>query len=176
MNREVMTEVSTVSSAAISEHRGPISSNTASACRLLIVCCLASFLAVVNFAAASPFFPEIGRDLDTTAPLLSQVTTALTLLSPVLGLGVGPLADRYGYRRLIAGGVVAVACNLLGMGLAPGYPALLMLALVGGLGDAVLFGLPLAIAGTHFIGPARHRTVCWISAAFPSGTVMAFPR
>jgi MFS transporter, DHA1 family, inner membrane transport protein len=143
--------------------------------RLLVVLCLASFLAVVNFAAASPFFPEIARDLDTTIPLLGQVTTALTLLSAVLGLGIGPLADRYGYRRLIVGGVVAVACNLLGTGLAPSYPALLMLAIVGGLGDAVLFGLPLAIAGTLFSGAARHRAVSLISAALPAGTVIGIP-
>jgi len=143
--------------------------------RLLIVLCLASFLAVVNFAAPSPFFPEIARDLGTTVPLLGQVTTILTLLSALLGLGIGPLADRYGHRRLMVGGTVAVALNLLGTGLAPAYPLLLLLAVVGGLGDAVLFGLPLAIAATHFAGEARRRAVSWTSAGLPMGAVMGVP-
>ncbi|MDQ3780128.1 MAG: MFS transporter, partial [Chloroflexota bacterium] len=143
--------------------------------RLLIVLCLASFLAVVNFAAPSPFFPEIARDLGTTVPLLGQVTTILTLLSALLGLGIGPLADRYGHRRLMVGGTVAVALNLLGTGLAPAYPLLLLLAVVGGLGDAVLFGLPLAIAATHFAGEARRRAVSWTSAGLPMGAVVGVP-
>ena len=175
MDRDALTDVSTAPSTGVPQRRGPRSSTAGSDRRVLAVLCLASFLAVVNFAAASPFFPQIARDLDTTVPLLGQVTTALTLLSAVLGLGIGPLADRFGYRRLIVGGVAAVAANLLGTGLAPGYQALLMLAIVGGLGDAVLFGLPLAIAGTHFTGPARHRAVSWISAALPAGTVIGVP-
>jgi len=175
MDRDAVADGPTTAPKAAPERHGTTPASAASDRRLLIVLGLASFLAVVNFAAPSPFFPEIARDLGTTVPLLGQVTTILTLLSAILGLGVGPLADRYGHRRLMVGGVVAIAVNLLGTGLAPAYPLLLLLAVVGGLGDAVLFGLPLAIAATHFTGEARRRAVSWTSAGVPLGTVVGVP-
>ena len=46
--------------------------------RVLPVLFLAMFLAVINFAALSPFFPEVARDLGTSVPLLGQVVTVVT--------------------------------------------------------------------------------------------------
>nr|MBA3415615.1 MFS transporter [Chloroflexia bacterium] len=143
--------------------------------RLLAVLCLASVLSVVNFMALSPFLPEIARDLRTTVPLVGQVTAAITLLSAAAGLAIGPIADRRGARRLMVGGVVCVGLNLLGTAFAPSYPVLLLLAVIGGLGDAILFGLPLAIAGTRFAGAARRRAVAWTSAALSFGGVVGVP-
>lgn len=148
---------------------------TGSEMRVIIVLCLAFFLAVINFAASAPFFPQIADDLDTSVSLLGQVPSTMTFLSAVLGLAVGPLADRYGYRRLMILGVVAVACNLIGTGFAPTYETLLVLAIIGGLGDAILFGLPLAIAGTYFTGDARRRAISWTSAALPVGVIAGVP-
>lgn len=143
--------------------------------RVLILLCLASYFAVINFVAPTPFFSTIARELETTVPLLGQLTTAMTLLSAVLGLAIGPLADRVGARRLVALGFVAVGINLLGTSLAPTYSVLLLLAVLGGLGDAALFGLPLAIAGGHFSGDAQRRAIAWTSAAMPVGAVTGVP-
>ncbi len=150
-------------------------STPASDIRILAVLCLAMFLAVINFAALAPFLPRVAGDLHTTIPLLGQVTTAVTLLSALRGLAIGPLADRYGPRRLVIGGIVAVAINLAGTGIAPSYGVLLTLAVVGGLGDAVLFGLPLALASSHFSGESQRRAIAWTSAALPLGTVAGVP-
>ena len=70
----------------------------------------------LNFFGTAPFYPDIARDLDTTVPLVGQVTTLMILISTVLGLAVGPIADRYGYRLMLVIGVVAVAVNLVGIG------------------------------------------------------------
>jgi predicted MFS family arabinose efflux permease len=139
--------------------------------RMLVVLCLASFLAVINFAAPAPFYPEIARDLGTSVPLLGQVSTAISLLSAALALVVGPVADRSGSRRLMIAGVVAVAANLAGTALAPSYGVLLGLAVVGGFGDAILFGLPLAIASRTFFGEDGRRAVGWVSAGLPIGSI-----
>ncbi len=132
-------------------------------------------MAVVNFAAPAPFFPYMAHDLDTSVPLLGQVATLTVLLSASLGLAVGPLAERFGYRPLMTGGMVAVALNLMGTGLTPSYPLLLALVPIGGLGDAALFGLPLAIASTYFAGAARRRAVSWTMAALPAAGVAGIP-
>src|SRR3954449_11878782 len=123
--------------------------------RVQIVLCLAAFLAALNFYAPAPFYPEIARDLQTTVPLLGQVVTLMALLSAGLGLVVGPLADRYGFRWPLVIGLLAIAVGLLGSGLAPAYPVLLGLSVVMGFGDALVFALPFAIVATRFSGAAQ---------------------
>jgi MFS family permease len=127
----------------------------------LLALCVASFLGALSFVALAPFFPEMAPDLETTVPLLGQVVTTVLLLSSILGLVVGPLADQYGHRRLMVVGMVAVAVAMLGVGLAPSYPVLLGTAPVGGLGGAAVLALPLAIAGTRFTGAAGRSGGRW---------------
>src|SRR5262245_34734317 len=117
----------------------------------------------------------MARDLRTTVPLLGQVVTLMVLLSAGLGLVVGPLADRYGYRWPLVIGMFAIAVNLLGTSLAPAYPVLLGLSAAGGLGDALVFGLALAIAGTRFEGDARRRAIGWTIGALSSAPIVGVP-
>jgi DHA1 family bicyclomycin/chloramphenicol resistance-like MFS transporter len=137
--------------------------------------CVASFLAALNFYAATPFFPRIAGDLDTTVPLLGQVATLMILISAGLGLAVGPLADRYGYRRPLVIGILAIAVNLVGTGLAPAYPLLLVMGLAGGLGDALVFSIPLAIAGVMFAGDAQRRAMGWIIGSLSIAPIVGLP-
>lgn len=143
--------------------------------RLLAALCVASFLAALNFFATAPFYPVMARDLDTTVPLLGQVTTLMILISTVLGLAVGPIADRYGYRWPLVIGVLAVALNMAGIGLAPSYYVLLGLSVAGGLADALVFGLPLAIAGMRFSGAAQRKAMGWTIGSLSSGSIVGTP-
>lgn len=140
--------------------------------RVLVALCAASFLAALNFFAPTPFYPLIADDLGTTVPLLGQVTTLMVLLSAGLGLAIGPLADRYGYRWPLVIGVLAIATNLTVIGLAPSYPVLLLASAVGGLGDALAFGLPLAIAGMSFAGDAQRRAISWTLGSLSSAGIV----
>lgn len=141
----------------------------------LAALCVAAFLAALNFFATSPFYPDMADDLDTTVPLLGQAATLMLLVSAVLGLVVGPLADRSGYRRLLVAGVLAIAANLLGTALAPSYSVLLALALVGALGDALVFGLSIALASTLFDGSAQRRAISWTIASLSVGAILGVP-
>ena len=141
--------------------------------RLVGLLAACSFLAFVNFAALAPFLPTVARDLDTSVPLVGQVTTALTLLSAGLGLAIGPLADLRGHRRLILIGIAAVALNLAGMALAPSYVVFLPMAILAAIGDAILFGLPYAVAGERLRGDRQRRAIAWISGGLSLGIVAA---
>ena len=143
--------------------------------RVLAVLCTASFLSALNFFATSPFYPEIADDLGTSVPLLGQATTLMILVSVVCGIVVGPLADRYGFRWPLVVGVLAIAVNLIGTGLAPAYAALLGLSLAGGLADAVVFGLPLAVAGSLFSGDAQRRAMTWIIGSMSIAPTVGVP-
>jgi predicted MFS family arabinose efflux permease len=143
--------------------------------RVLAAVCVAAFLASLNFFATTPFYLPMARDLRTTVSLLGQVVTLVVLLSAGLGLVVGPLADRYGYRWPLVIGVLAIALNLLGTGLAPAYPVLLGLSVVGGLGDALAYGLAFAIAGARFAGDAQRRAIGWTTGALSSAPIVGVP-
>src|SRR5215212_989050 len=143
--------------------------------RLPAVLCLAIFLAALNVFAATPFYPQMAQDLQTTVPLLGQIVTLLALLSAGLGLVVGPLADRSGYRRPLVIGVLAIGLALFGTGLAPAYPLLLGLSLLMGLGDALVYGLAFAYAAAHFQGAAQRRVMSWMVAAISLAPIIGVP-
>jgi DHA1 family inner membrane transport protein len=143
--------------------------------RLIAALCVASFLAALNFFAITPFYSQIADDLDTSVPLLGQVATLMILVSVVLGMAVGPLADRYGYRRPLTLGVLAVGVTLAGTGLAPTYPVLLLVAVSGGLADALVFGLPLALAGVRFRGAAQRRAMSWTLGSLSAAPIVGVP-
>ena len=136
---------------------------------------LGSFITTLTFSATAPFLTDISRDLDVGVPLLGQVTAAMLILSAPLGLVAGPLADRYGPRRLILLGLAAAAACLLLIGSAPAFPLLFLASLVGALGEATVPGLSLAIAGTAFTGVASRKAIGWIIGALASAPIVGVP-
>jgi DHA1 family inner membrane transport protein len=142
---------------------------------VLAALCAASFLAALNFFAFAPFLLPMARDLNTTVPLVGQVATLLGLISAGLGLVVGPWADRQGYRKALVLGTIAIALNLAGTGLAPSYPVLVALSFAAGLGDALVFGVALAAAGTHFTGDARQRAIAWTTGSLGAAPIVGVP-
>ena len=143
--------------------------------RVQLLLCLSAFLAALNYFAPTPFYPQMARDLQTTVPLLGQVVTLMALISAGLGLLAGPLTDRYGYRLPLVIGLLAIALGLLGAGLAPTYPVLLGLGIVMGLGDALAYSLPFAIAATYFSGPAQRRAIAWTIGALSTAPIIGVP-
>ena len=117
----------------------------------------------------------MARDLGVGVPLLGQVVAAMLLLSALLGLIAGPLADRYGHRLLIVLGLMATAVCLLLFGLAPTFPVLFAAALAGGLADAAVLGPALAVAGTYFAGSAARRALGWTTACMAGSAIVGVP-
>jgi DHA1 family inner membrane transport protein len=172
-NPTAMTPVS--ESAAVLGARSAPAGPPAAAGRIQILLCLSAFLAALNFFAPTPFYPQMARELQTTVPLLGQVVTLMALISAGLGLLAGPLADRYGYRWPLVMGLLAIAVGLLGTGLAPSYPVLLGLGVVMGLGDALAYSLPFAIAATYFGGMAQRRAIAWTIGALSTAPIIGVP-
>ena len=142
---------------------------------VLLTLCVAVFVAALNFFAPSPFYPEIASDLNTPVPVLGQSATLLMVASSVLGLGVGPIGDAYGYRRLLVIGVLAIAAYQLGIAVAPSFAIVLAVTLLGAFGDALVFGLSLALASVLFHGPARKRAISGTIASLSAGAIVGVP-
>src|SRR4051794_1557776 len=99
----------------------------------------------------------------------------MILLSAGIGLVAGPLADRYGYRWMLVIGILAISVNFAGVGLAPSYPVLLVFSVAGGVGDALVFSLPLAIVSTRFTGDAQRSAMGWVIGSLSAGPIIGGP-
>ena len=88
-------------------------------------------LGALNIVVLGPFLPAMAVDLDVGVPLLGQAPALANLIAAGTGLLIGPLADRYGQRRTLALGLLALAVSSLGVALAPGYVILVAAVLIG---------------------------------------------
>ena len=143
--------------------------------RLLWALMATAFMSTLMYASLAPFFSDLEDDLHTSTPALGQVVTLRLLLSAGLALVAGPVADRYGYRRLITLGMAALAVSFLTVSLAQSYPMLLATSIPGGVAGGTLSGLPLALAANSFAGEARLKAISYTVAAFASSAIVGIP-
>jgi MFS transporter, DHA1 family, inner membrane transport protein len=143
--------------------------------RTLIALCFGTFVAALVFIIPPLFFPQMARDLQVSVPLLGQIMSTMLGLSVVLGLIIGPLSDRSGYRLLILIGLAAATACLLVFGLAPTFMFLLLASAAGAVADAGVLGSSFAIAGTAFVGTAARRAIGWTTAAQAGAAIVGVP-
>ena len=142
---------------------------------ILLAVCPAAFIAVLNSYALGPFFPQVASELGTSVALLGQVPALLNAAAAVLGLAMGPLADRFGNRLMLLAGTAAAAVGALSTGLAPTFELLLLAAIFGALGRAVVAPVALAIVGARFSGSDQVRALSYVVAALSGSAILGIP-
>ena len=136
---------------------------------------LACFLWMLNFLGITPFFPFIANDLSTTVALLGQITGLVALVSVPIGMITGPLADRYGHRKVLLSGVGALSVGSFITAVAPSYGTLMLLVPFGAVGQAIIRPLSIAIAGTHLESDDRRRAVGLATVGMSLAGVIGIP-
>jgi predicted MFS family arabinose efflux permease len=142
---------------------------------MLPALCLGSFITTLLFAAPAPFLPAMSRDLGVSVALLGQVTATMMILSAGVALVVGPMADHFGARPFILLGLAAAAVSFFDFALAPVFAVLLIAAIAGGIAEATVPGLSLAMAGSRFTGAASRRAIGWTVGALASAPIIGIP-
>ena len=135
----------------------------------------ASFTTILSQSAFSPFLPLIGESLGVSVALLGQAPAASMLLAGVLGLAAGPLADRYGQRRALVVGLVALAVSAVGIGLSQIFVMFMTVMLVSALGRATILPVSMVVGGTRFVGVAQRRALSWLSTGMVAATILGIP-
>ena len=143
--------------------------------RLSIAIGAACFLWMLNFLALTPFFPFVAKDLNTSVALLGQVTGLLALASIPVGMITGPLADRYGHRKVLLAGMSTLGIGSLITAIAPSYGVLMLMAPFGAVSQAIIRPLAVAIAGTHLAGDNRRGAVGLATIGMSIGTMAGIP-
>jgi predicted MFS family arabinose efflux permease len=137
---------------------------------------LAAFVNHLNLIAWNPFLPSIAEAQGVTVALLGQVPALMLLLSAFVGLVIGPLADRAGYRRALLVCLLAVAASSLMTGLAVTLPILVLAGLVGAVGRAGIMPVAQAVAATFFVDDTgRRRAISRIQNGGPLAATLGVP-
>lgn len=119
------------------------------------VVCAATFMLLLDVTIVVVALPDIQARLHTSLGEVQWVTDAYALTLAALLLTSGALADRYGRKRLFAGGLVVFT---LGSALCAAAQSPLMLVLsraAQGVGGAALFATSLALLASTFHGRER---------------------
>ena len=87
--------------------------------------------------ALPPLFPILKDDLSVSYAALGLLSTVFFIASAVTQPAMGFLVDRIGARPVLIIGITLLGLSYLMMGLLPTYPAFIVLAAIGGVGNSV---------------------------------------
>lgn len=133
-----------------------------SAHHLLLAVCPPTFTVMVSALALSPFLAVLAVDLHTNVSLLGQVPAVMNGLAAALGLVVGPLADRFGQRRILLAGTLAVVVGGLIIAGTPAVGGLFLAAVFGAASRAVVVSLSYAVLSSRLSGDVARQALSWV--------------
>jgi EmrB/QacA subfamily drug resistance transporter len=127
---------------------------------ILILCCLAQFMVILDVSVVNVALPSIRRDLGFSAVDLQWIVNAYTLTFAGFLLLGGRAADLLGHRRVFVGGLALFAFASLAGALSGDQLTLELARGAQGLGGAVVAPVTLSILTTTFPeGPERRRAM-----------------
>jgi EmrB/QacA subfamily drug resistance transporter len=127
---------------------------------LLIVCCVAQFMVILDLSIVNVALPSIQSSLGFSSPDLQWVVDAYAItFAGFLMLG-GRAADHFGQRRTLVVALVLFGLTSLAGGAAPDQVVLVVARTVQGLAAALMAASSLAIiTGSFPPGPKLHRAI-----------------
>ena len=123
---------------------------------------------------AYPFAPALSRGLGVS---LSAVTSliAVNQVTSLLGVLVGPLSDRLGYRNMMLVGIFLLAVGMLAAALFPLYLVVLVALFLAGLGKSVFDPAAQAWVGDHVAYGRRAMAIGIMEISWAASTLVGIP-
>ena len=135
---------------------------------------IGSLMAALDTLVVSTALTTLRADLGASVQQLEWVVNAYNLTFAVLLITAAALGDRFGRRRLFAGGLLLFAAASAGCALAPNVETLIAARAVQGAGAALLMPLGLALLSEAF-PPERRGAAIGIFSAITGLAVAAGP-
>jgi MFS family permease len=148
-----MSETATVAGATTADPLVALRSRTGVA--LIAATVLASMVTFLDANVVNVAVPAIGRDLGTGVAGLQWALTGYLLSVAALLLLAGALADRFGRRRILAIGLLAMLVASVLCAIAPSVGALIAARILQGAGSALVVPTSLALLNAVLRVPDR---------------------
>jgi EmrB/QacA subfamily drug resistance transporter len=141
----------------------------------LAVICLSVFVVSVDATIVNVALPTLSRELDADTAQLQWIVDAYTLVMAGLMLSAGSLADRFGRRGFLSGGLVLFALTSTIAAQVNTADGLIWARAAMGVGAAVIFPATLALITNIFTQPAQRAKAIGLWAAMVGVGVAAGP-
>ena len=105
------------------------------------------FLSHFYMLCLPPLFIAWRAEFDVSFAELGLAIALMSAVTAALQTPVGFLVDRHGARPFLVGGTLLMALSISAMAFAPGYWAILLLAVTSGIGNSVIHPADYAILG-----------------------------
>jgi MFS family permease len=115
--------------------------------RILALIGTGHFLSHFYMLCLPPLFLVWREEFGVSYAELGLAVALMSAVTAALQTPVGFLVDRHGARPFLVGGVLLMALSIAAMAFAPGYWAILLLAILSGVGNSVIHPADYAILG-----------------------------
>ncbi|MGB9936492.1 MAG: MFS transporter [Methanobacterium sp.] len=124
--------------------------NEISKMTVLLIATVASFLTPFMASSVNVALPIIAKELAANAILLSWVTTSFLLVSAMLAVPFGRIADIYGMKKIFILGIIIFTIATFLASLSPFIEFLIFSRILQGVGSSMIFVTGLAIITSVF--------------------------
>ena len=138
------------------ESEGDVRSFRGPPLRAVVLCCLFMVLQGVDTYGISYVAPLLGADFGIAPAQIGVVFAASVVASLIGAIGIAPLSDRFGRRRVLLVSVLLTGAPSLFIPLTRDMSVLIALRVIVGLGFGA--ALPVALALVSDFAPARFRS------------------
>jgi predicted MFS family arabinose efflux permease len=123
---------------------------------------------------AYPFAPVLSRGLGVPLTAVTSLI-AVNQFSAVLGVGFGPLADRWGYRNMMAAGLGMLGVGMLAAALLPLYAVVMTGLLMAGFGKTLFDPALQGFIGQRVPFERRGLVVGLVETSWAASTLVGVP-
>lgn len=142
---------------------------------MLITLCTAVFFVTSAGASLAPFLNLISRDLSTTLPAVAHLFSLQALTWGIASLVAGVIADRFGRRMILVGGIFLIGIMRLGFVTSDSYGAAVTWQVLSGVGGGAFMGLVYAVVSEHAAPEIRGRAMSWVITGQSLSLVLGVP-
>jgi predicted MFS family arabinose efflux permease len=143
--------------------------------RLTLVLFALLALGNVDSQVVAPLLPEIARGLGTSESWVGRAVSGYAAAAAIAALVAGPLSDRLGRRRFLAGAAVLLGAGSVLSAATPSFSGFLLARIATGAGAGVISALTVAAIADLVPYQRRGRSMGWVATAYTAAPVLGVP-
>ena len=143
--------------------------------RLVLVLFALLALGNVDSQVMAPLLPEIARGLGTPDSWVGRAVSGYAIAAALAALVTGPLSDRLGRRRFLAGSAAMLGLGSAVSAVTTSFTGFALARVITGAGAGVISALSVAAIADLVPYERRGRSMGWVATAYTAAPVLGVP-